>query len=180
MTDNRFTNRSELIGILVLAVVPGGDPAALSRCLQAQPGREISDLRLRGAGAGDLLGLWRHPEPGAGRVLRPRRLLHGDVSQARGIERREHQDPVDARHSRFHGLESDHLAAVVLEAVPQPHLHHRRRHPGAGHLCPDHRRGDVQAPRRRHLFRHHHPGRRRDPDHPDRRASRATPAASTA
>ena len=28
---------------------------------------------------------------------------------------------------------------------------------------------DVQAPGRRRLFRHHHPGRRRDPDHPDRR-----------
>src|SRR5258707_220101 len=47
-------------------------------------------------------------QPGAGRVLRPRRLLHGDVSQARSLERRQHQDPVDARHPRFHGLESDH------------------------------------------------------------------------
>ena len=46
-----------------------------------------------------------------------------------------------------------------------------RHHPGAGHLRPDHRRRDVQAPRRRHLFRHHHPGRRRDPDHPDRRTA---------
>ena len=170
MTDNRFVNRSELIGILVLAAHPGRDPAALPRRLPPQPGRQIPDLRLRRAGPGDLLGLWRHPEPRAGRVLRPRRLLHGDVPQARGLERREHQDPVDARHSRFHGLEPDHrscrcsgsrstaspsrIFAVIAGARPV-RLHHRCR--------------DVQAPRRRRLLRHHHPGGRRDPDHPDRR-----------
>ena len=44
-----------------------------------------------------------------------------------------------------------------------------RHHSGARPVCADHRRGDVQAPRRRHLLRHHHPGGRRDPDHPDRR-----------
>ena len=46
-----------------------------------------------------------------------------------------------------------------------------RDHPGAGPVCPDHRCRDVQAPRRRHLFRDHHAGRRRDPDHPDRRTA---------
>jgi urea transport system permease protein len=35
-----------------------------------------------------------------------------------------------------------------------------RDHPGARHLRLDHRRGDVQAPGRRRLLRHHHPGGR--------------------
>ncbi len=169
MNDNRFSNSFGADRHPGACSPAGGGPAALPRRLQAQPRRQVSDLRVRRARAGAVLGLWRHSEPRAGRVLRPRRLLHGDVPQARSLERREHQDPVDARHSRLHGLESDHCAAVVLAAVPQPHLHHRGHHSGAGPVCPDHRRRDVQAPRRRHLFRHHHPGDGGDPDHPDRR-----------
>ena len=46
-----------------------------------------------------------------------------------------------------------------------------RHHPGARPVRPDHRHRDVQAPRRRHLLRDHHPGGRRDPDHPDRRTA---------
>ena len=153
-----------MLAVLLVVILP-----LSSRCLPAQPGREISDLRLRGAGAGDLLGLWRHSQPGAGRVLRPRRLLHGDVSQARSLQRREHQDPVDPRHSRFHGLESDHLAAACSGSrstvSPSPSSPSSWCRP----FRPDHRRRDVQAPRRRHLFRHHHAGGRGDPHHPDRR-----------
>ena len=144
-------------------------PAAVARRVPAQSGRQISHLRLRRDRTGAVLGLWRHPEPRAGGVLRPRRLLHGDVPQARGLQRREHQDPVDARHSRFHGLEPDHRAAVVLGAVQQPSVDVGRDHRGAGVLRPHRRRGDVQAPGRRRLFRDHHPGDRRHPDHPDRR-----------
>ena len=94
---------------------PGG-VAAAARQLPPQPRRQVPDLRLRRRRPRAVLGLHRHPEPRPGRLLRSRRLLHGDVPQARGVERRQHQDPVDAGHSRFHGLEPDHRAAVLLGA----------------------------------------------------------------
>ena len=59
--------------------------AAVARRLPAEPGRQVPDLRLRRARPGDVLGLRRRAQPGPGRVLRPRRLLHGDVPQARGL-----------------------------------------------------------------------------------------------
>ena len=59
------------------------------------------------------------------------------------------------------------FALFAVIAVPTlVGLHPRRRH--------------VQAPRRRRLLRHHHPGAGGGADDPDRRASRAIPAASTA
>ena len=167
--NSRFFNRSELIGFVALAALLFVILPLSLDVFRLNLVAQIPDLRLRRDRPGAVLGLWRHSEPGAGGVLRPRRLLHGDVPQARGIEPGEHQDPVDPRHSRFHGLESDHLAAAVLAAVPQSHPYHSRHHPGARPVRPDHRHRDVQAPRRRHLFRDHHAGRRGDPDHPDRR-----------
>ncbi len=43
---------------------------------------------------------------------------HGDVPEAGGIGCQQHQDPVHAGHSRLHGLEPDHGAAMVVGAVP--------------------------------------------------------------
>ena len=57
----------------------------------------------------------------------------------------------------------------VLGAVPLLPLHPARRRRGAGDPRLRHRLCDVQAPRRRRLFRHHHPGDRGDPDDPDHR-----------
>jgi len=145
-----------------------------------QPRREIPDLRLCRYrlvlcwGYGGILSL------GQGVFFGPRRLLHGDVSQARGLERCQHQDPVNAGHPRFHGLESDHATAIVLEAVPQLSAHARRDHPGAGALRLHYWRCDVQAPGRRRVLCDHHAGGRRHSHHPDRRSSRVIPAASTA
>ena len=115
---NRFVNRSELIGILVLAVFL---VVILPLCLDVFRLNLVAKYLTYAFVALGLVICWGYGgilEPRAGRVLRSWRLLHGDVSQARSVEPREYQDPVDARHSRFHGLESDHVAAVVLEAFP--------------------------------------------------------------
>jgi len=110
MTDNRFINRSELIGILVLAVFL---VVILPLCLDVFRLNLVAKYLTYAFVALGLVICWGYGgilSLGQGGVLRSRRLLHGDVSQARSIEPREHQDPVDPRHSRFHGLESDHLA----------------------------------------------------------------------
>ena len=59
--------------------------AADARHLPAQPRRQVPDLRVRRGRSGAALGQRRHAEPGAGRVLRPGRLLHGDVPEAGGV-----------------------------------------------------------------------------------------------
>ncbi len=53
--------------------------------------------------------------PRSGRVLRPRRLLHGHVSEAGGLHP-EATKISPRRHSGFHGLEPAHFAALLLGA----------------------------------------------------------------
>ena len=103
---HRYPRRLELIGIALVAVIISDLSAARARHLPAQSRRQVSHLRVRRHRFGAVLGTNRNSQPGAGFVLRARRLLHGRLPQARGLERRQHQDPIDARHSRLHGLES--------------------------------------------------------------------------
>ena len=94
MSDSSAQQRSnrsrlELIGIRAGCGCSSWSFCRCARHLPPQSGRQVSDLRLRRARAGAVLGQRRHSEPGPGRVLRARRLLHGDVPQARGVERRQ-------------------------------------------------------------------------------------------
>ena len=171
----------ELVGFAPDRARDHGGAAAAARQLPPQPGGQVPDLRLRRRRPRAVLGLHGHPEPRPGRVLRPRRLLHGDVSQARGVERREHQDPVDAGHSGFHGLEPAHRAAVLLGSVQVAAVRAYRRRSRC--RCSRPSSLAIAMFKRRvggRLLRHHHPGARRGAHHPDRRTARATPAASTA
>ena len=146
------------------------DPAADARHLPAQPGRQVPDLRLRRARPGDVLGLRRHPQPGAGRVLRPRRLLHGDVPEARGV-RAVASTKIQSTPGIPDFMDWNQLTELPLFWVPFHSLPFTicRGHRGAGALRLHHRRRDVQAPGGRRLLRHHHAGDRRDPHDPDHR-----------
>ena len=171
MINSRFFNRSELIGFVALAALLFVILPLSLDVFRLNLVAKYLTYAFVGDRAGAVLGLWRHSQPGAGGVLRPRRLLHGDVPQARGIEPREHQDPVDPGHPGFHGLESDHLAAAVLAAVPQSHPHHSPDHPGARPV-----RLRSSAPRCSSAasaapISPSSPRRRGDPDHPDRRTA---------
>ena len=140
----------------------GGDHAADAGYLQAQPGRQIPVVRVCRHRPDLVLGLRRHPESGAGRVFWLGRVLHGDVSEAGSVRPDQHQNPVDARHSRFHGLESDHSSAAVMGAVSPLRFCHCRG-VDLAHLagfCDRH--GHVQAAGRRCVFCHRDPGHRGD------------------
>jgi urea transport system permease protein len=89
--------------------------------------------------------------------------------QARGLERRQHQDPVDARHPRLHGLEPADGAALLLGPVQIAAARPDRRHRGADDSGLHSRRSAVQAAGGRRLLCHHHPGAGVGDDHPDRR-----------
>ena len=162
----------ELIGIAPHRADHRRRPAAHGRYLPPQSGRQVSHLRVRRRRPGAVLGLRRHSQPRPGRVLRPRRLLHGDVPQARGLELGQHQDPIDAGHSRLHGLEPAARTAVLLAAVQIAALRPVRGHRGTDDRGVHRRHRDVQAAGRRRLLRDHHAGARRDDDHPDRRPAR--------
>jgi len=86
MTDNRFINRSELIGILVLAALLVVILPLFLDVFRLNLVREIPHLCLRGAGPGDLLGVWPAFSVWGRGCFRARRLLHGDVSQARSLQ----------------------------------------------------------------------------------------------
>ena len=146
----------------------GGVPAHAGH-LPPEPDRQVPVLRLRGGGPGHAVGLGRCAQLGPGCVLRPGRLCDGDVPQAGGIRRREHQDPDHARHPRLHGLEPADGPAHVVEAVRAPAIRTGGGGGGARHPGVHHRLCHVQAARGRRVLRHHHAGRGPDPDGADHR-----------
>ncbi len=80
--NSRFFNRSELTGFYRACVAADHHPAADDRRIRLNLVAKYLTLRLCRDRAGGMLGLWRNLEPGAGRVLRARWLLHGDVPEA--------------------------------------------------------------------------------------------------
>jgi hypothetical protein len=75
--NSRFFNRSELIGFATLALLLF---VILPLSLDVFRLNLVAKY-LTYAFVAIGLGLWRHSQPGAGRVLRSRRLLHGNVPQ---------------------------------------------------------------------------------------------------
>ena len=131
------------------------DQRALRAVLHPPADRQVSLLRLAGAGGRPGVGLLRHPLARPRRLLRARRLLHGHVPDAPDRHARRLRQSAAAR---FHGVPELSGAAVVLARLP-PLLVRRaddrdRAQPagaGAGLVR-------VPQPRHRRLSLDHHPG----------------------
>ena len=176
MSDNpRFINRSELLGIAVLALLL---VVILPLCLDVFRLNLVAKYLTYSFVAIGLVLCWGYGGnsqlSGAGRVLRPRRLLHGDVSEiARGI--RAPPTPKSSRRPAslisWTGIRSRRTAEALFWKllVPQSAFRDHRGVGDSGASRLHRRRGDVHAARRRRLFRDHHPGGCCDHDDPDRR-----------
>ena len=111
MIDNpRFANRSELIGILVLAVLL---VVILPLCLDVFRLNLVAKYLTYAFVALGLVICWGYGgilSLGQGVFFGLGGYCMAMFLKLEASSRREHQDPVDTRHSRFHGLESDHLS----------------------------------------------------------------------
>ena len=120
MLDNpRVLNRSELIGVLALALLLVVIlPLTLDAFRLNLVGKYLTYAFVALGlvlcwGFGGILSLGQGVFFGLGGYCMAMYL------ETRGVQRREHQDPVDAGHPGFHGLESAHTVAAVLATIPQ-------------------------------------------------------------